>query len=117
MLQNTLLYDILDESTNQFLLCIKEEHPVYQGHFPGNPITPGVLTLQMVRECLSRHVGRELQFTAIKNCRFVAMIRPGDTLRLDFETETNGQTVHVKATLTGADNSDDLRLSLDAELQ
>lgn len=117
MQQNAILYDILEENAGQFLLRMKEGHPVYQGHFPENPITPGVLTLQMVRECLSRNVGRELQFSSIKNCRFAAMIKPGDILRLAFLTDTNEETVHVKANLVGADDSDNLRLSLDAELR
>ena len=117
ILQHTSLYDILDEKDHQFLLRMNNGHPVYKGHFPSNPITPGVLSLQMIRECLSKKVGRELHYSAIKNCRFLAMIRPGDTRRLTFVTETDGDTVRVKANLIGEDDNDDLRLALDAELR
>ena len=29
-------------------------HPVYQGHFPGHPVVPGVCLLQLIKECV-RH--------------------------------------------------------------
>lgn len=117
MTQNHTLYEILNTDENGFLLRMLEGHPVYEGHFPGNPITPGVLSIQMVRECLSCYFGRNLQFTTIKNCRLVAMIRPGDKLRLSFLTEFLDDTFKVKATLSGADNPEDLRLQIDAELR
>ena len=91
--------------------------PPFNSHFPGNPITPGVLTLQMVCECLSRHLGRKLHYAAIKNCRFAAIVRPGDYLRLNMQTASVGGTVKLKADLTGSDNPDDLRVQIDAELQ
>jgi 3-hydroxyacyl-[acyl-carrier-protein] dehydratase len=117
MKQNGILYDILEESECGFLLRMRNEHPVYQGHFPGNPITPGVLTLQMVRECLSHLIGRELRYSAIKNCRFVAMVRPGDTLRLALQSENVDGAVKLKASLCGSSNPEDMRLQLDADLQ
>lgn len=117
MKQNGLLYDILEENECGFLLQMRNEHPVYQGHFPGNPITPGVLTLQMVRECLSHIMGRELNYSAIKNCRFVAMVRPGDMLRLTLQSENVDCAIKLKANLCGSDSPDDLRLQLDADLQ
>lgn len=117
MKQNGILYDILEENECGYLLKMRNDHPVYQGHFPGNPITPGVLTLQMVRECLSRIVGCELHYSAIKNCRFVAMVRPGDTLRLTLQSEKLDDIVKLKANLCGSDNLEDVRLQLDADLQ
>lgn len=117
MQQTHTLYEILEENEHQFLLRMEQGHPVYRGHFPGNPITPGVLTLQMIRECLSRKIGRTLHYSSIKNCRFADMIKPGDHLRLTFSTETDGENVHLRADLNGADETDNLRLSLDAELK
>ena len=117
MKQNGRLYDILEENERGFSLRMKRDHSVYQGHFPGNPITPGVLTLQMVCECLSRHVGRELHYAAIKNCRFAAIVRPGDNLRLNMQTASVDGMVKLKANLTCSENPDDLRLQIDAYLQ
>ena len=117
MSQSNRLYDILEANEDSILLKMNEDHPVYQGHFPGDPITPGVLTLRMIRECVSRDAGRPLHYSAIKTCRYVALIRPGDTLRLHRQTTNNEDSLTVKATLSNADNPEDIRLQLDAEMR
>jgi 3-hydroxyacyl-[acyl-carrier-protein] dehydratase len=111
------LYDIISADQETVLLKMLDGHPVYQGHFPGNPITPGVLSLRMIRECVCREVGRPLHYAAIKNCRYVALIRPGDTLQLQRQITENEGSVTVKVTLTDANNPDDLRLQLEAEMR
>jgi len=87
-------------------------HYVYDGHFPGNPITPGVLTLAIVRECAEEFIGHNLKYTYIKNCRFVAMIRPCErlTLNIDISTTEFGHT--VRANITTKDGN--CRLQLEA---
>lgn len=117
MSQNSKLYDILEADEHSILLKMMADHPVYQGHFPGDPITPGVLTLRMIRECVSREAGRPLHYAAIKTCRYVALIRPGDTLRLQRQTTNNGDSLSLKATLSNANNPEDIRLQLDAEMR
>ncbi len=117
MTQNGTLYEIVHDGSNEVVVRMNANHPVYQGHFPGNPITPGVLTMQMIRECAGRNIGRHLRFKSIKSCRLAAMVRPGDTLRLKMDISDDNGTVKMKATLTGAENEEDLRLQLDAELQ
>ncbi len=112
-----LLYDIISADQEAVLLKMLGNHPVYQGHFPGSPITPGVLSLRMIRECVCRETGRPLHYAAIKNCRYVALIRPGDTLRLQRQITENEGSVTVKATLSDANNPDDLRLQLEAEMR
>ena len=111
------IYDVLAIQESSFDILMKDEHPVYQGHFPGQPITPGVMTLQMIRDCVILLLDKQLHYTGIKNCRFVAMVRPGDKLRLNLQTEVAGDSVVVKAVLAGADSEEDIRLQVDAELQ
>lgn len=111
------IYDVLAIHESSFEIQMKDAHPVYQGHFPGQPITPGVLTLQMIRDCVILLLDKQLHYTGIKNCRFVAMVRPGDKLRLNVQTETAGDSVVVKAVLIGADSDEDVRVQLDAEMQ
>ncbi len=117
IMNNNKLYDVLAQDGSSFLLKMKDEHVVYPGHFPGQPITPGVLTMQMVRDCVNLLLDRQLHYTTVKNCRFVAMVRPGDKLRLNLQTEVTGDSVVVKAVLAGADSEEDIRLQVDAELQ
>ena len=59
-----------------FRVRLDAAHPVYAGHFPGNPVLPGVCTLQIVRECLERGTGRRHRFTAIRECKFLGRVVP-----------------------------------------
>ena len=55
---------------------------VYSGHFPGNPISPGVCSMQMIKECAEQVTGRRLFLAYIIRCRFSSMITPTMTPRL-----------------------------------
>jgi 3-hydroxyacyl-[acyl-carrier-protein] dehydratase len=63
-----------------------------QGHFPGNPIMPGVLIVEALAQTgavLVMHDPANKDFlplfARIDNCRFRQPVRPGDTLRLEVE--------------------------------
>ena len=49
---------------------------VYKGHFPGNPVSPGVCNLQMLKECVEHYTNEKLTIVSIKQCRYSALITP-----------------------------------------
>ena len=55
------------------------EHAIYAAHFPGNPITPGACTLQMVGELAEEVVGKPLQLSCAKNVKYLAPLTPTGT--------------------------------------
>jgi beta-hydroxyacyl-ACP dehydratase FabZ len=64
--------------------------PFFQGHFPGDPIMPGVLQLEAMAQVggilmntLHKNEGRIAYFMAIDNARFRRVVRPGDQLRIE----------------------------------
>ncbi len=64
----------------------------FQGHFPGNPVMPGVLQIEALAQCggilainLSGGGDYDTYFLKIDNCKFKNMVRPGDTLILKME--------------------------------
>lgn len=66
--------------------------PFFQGHFPGEPIMPGVLQLEAMAQLggvLLKHLpaaeGKLMVFAGIDKARFRRMVVPGD--RLDMECE------------------------------
>lgn len=59
---------------------IAPQQPVFAGHFPGNPIMPGVLVLGLLKSLLAEHSGTQVQIAAIKRQKFMRPVLPGDTL-------------------------------------
>lgn len=55
------------------------DHEVYKAHFPGNPITPGVLLMQIARIVLEDIVGKGLRLQEVVNIKFNKPVRPDDT--------------------------------------
>lgn len=69
-------------------VTIHEE--IFQGHFPGNPVMPGVLIIESLAQTgavalLSQpeFAGKTAYFGGINKARFRKMVRPGDTMRLE----------------------------------
>ena len=59
-------------------LSARRDSAVYQGHFPGQPVTPGVLMLQAVTELLSQASGKPLALKKVNNVKYLAMMDPDD---------------------------------------
>ena len=68
--------------------------PFFVGHFPGNPVMPGVLIVEslaqagavLMSKTLDADVeGKTIFFMTLDNCRFRQPVRPGDVLRLHVE--------------------------------
>lgn len=59
-----------------FVVSILPDCNVYEGHFPGNPVCPGVCNIQTIKECAESLVGKELTIKTIKQCRLTAVATP-----------------------------------------
>lgn len=73
---------------------LNPDHAIYKGHFPEQPIVPGVCMLQMIKESAEEIVGSPLQFSQITSCKFLSAIDPTVTCTLELsikweETEEN----------------------------
>lgn len=66
----------LNGQTGMFVVRLKSNCDVYQGHFPGEPICPGVYNIQLVRECAERLARRSLRIRTIQRCRLTALLTP-----------------------------------------
>ena len=64
---------------------------VYAGHYPGNPVTPGVLLCEMVFQAAAVYMAKRLEgagasgtpvVTRIQNAKFKTMALPGDVLEI-----------------------------------
>ena len=51
-------------------------HKIYEGHFPSQPVVPGVCTLTIIRECIGEILSREVCFKRIKECKYLSALIP-----------------------------------------
>ena len=72
--------------------CVSMNEPYFTGHFPGNPVMPGVLIIEALAQVgavamLSQESfkGKTAYFAGIQNARFREKILPGDVLMLETE--------------------------------
>ncbi len=73
---------------------VTANEPFFQGHFPGNPVMPGVLIVEAMAQSgallMSKSLdvdptGKTIFFASVDNARFRVPVRPGDTLRMYVE--------------------------------
>lgn len=93
---------------------LNPQHDIFKGHFPNNPVTPGVCMLQIFKELAENHLQRKLQIKECSNVKFMALINPEThpvlELNLGFsETETG--VFKAKATAT-FENTTAIKLSI-----
>ncbi len=63
-------------------LCIDATHPALAGHFPGNPLVPGVVLLTRVIEAVERlHDGR-VRVRGMPTVKFLSPMRPNKAVML-----------------------------------
>jgi UDP-3-O-[3-hydroxymyristoyl] N-acetylglucosamine deacetylase/3-hydroxyacyl-[acyl-carrier-protein] dehydratase len=90
-----LLVDKIIELSDTHIVGIKNvtfNEWFFQGHFPGNPVMPGVLQIEALAQCggilamnLSPQGQYDTYFLKIDNCKFKQMVKPGDTMILKME--------------------------------
>jgi len=60
----------------QVKISLNPGHPIYQGHFPGNPVVPGVCQIRMITEIISEIFQKEVRLLEADNIKFLSMINP-----------------------------------------
>ena len=65
---------------------IPKEHPALAGHFPGNPIVPGVLILDEVLQAAQQWRGR-LRLKSVVSVKFTSPLKPGNTFSIRLHEE------------------------------
>jgi len=61
---------------------VPSDSPWFDGHFPGEPILPGVAQIGMVFDAIRKARNQDLKISSVRRVRFKQIIRPDDKLKL-----------------------------------
>lgn len=89
---------IINEELVTANITINKNHDIFKGHFPGNPVTPGVCMMQIIKEITEEVVGNKLMMSSSSNIKFMAIINPEITpdLELTLEITKTNDSYKVK---------------------
>jgi acyl-CoA synthetase (AMP-forming)/AMP-acid ligase II len=79
-----------DDTPVQLAHTVPADHPVFAGHFPGQPLVPGALLLAEVMEAVQRVPALATRLGAnptLAAAKFLAPVRPGSTLSIELHPE------------------------------
>ncbi|MDN3583545.1 hypothetical protein [Mucilaginibacter flavus] len=57
-------------------ITLNANHQIFEGHFPGQPVVPGVCMMQMVKEVLESIVGGKTKLLKAVDMKFLAILNP-----------------------------------------
>ncbi len=94
--QPFMLLDTIEELTPGIKAvakkCVSYNEPFFQGHFPTEPVMPGVLIIEALAQAgavailsLEENKGKTAYFAAIQSAKFKKKVVPGDVLLLETE--------------------------------
>ena len=93
------------ENCLKTMVRINEKHPIFIGHFPKNPITPGVCIIQMAKEILMRKFGYAVQMKLGNNMKFMNPINPlvNNTINIDIDYSRDADNLFCQVIVKNTD--------------
>ena len=78
----------------EYVIRLNPSHIIYQAHFPGNPITPGVCIIEIIKELSEDCLKCALFLQKVAKVKFLRVIDP-----------VNNETIHVSMNIADADEN------------
>lgn len=69
---------------------VPPDHPAFAGHFPGTPILPGVVLLDVALQIIAKTSGIALDLCEISAVKFLSPVSPGDELLIQHSVSVSG---------------------------
>ena len=106
-LNDFFTYSLTESTTDKLKarITIDGEHRLFEGHFPGFPVTPGVVLLEITRQILGKALGKDLMLSGAKDIKFTRPVIPAQHTEIDLEMnidKADGEIL-VNAVFSGED--------------
>lgn len=99
-----------EDNVHSYSIHINPLHTIFDGHFPDNPVTPGVVQMEIIKELLSLNMDRSMALDTMGTCKFLSILNPKDTpdvlVKLVTQNDEEGKTkVTASIESIGTENS------------
>ncbi|MCD4833372.1 MAG: 3-hydroxylacyl-ACP dehydratase [Bacteroidales bacterium] len=84
--------DSSDKENVKAIIDLNKDHEVYKGHFPENPVVPGVCLTQLIKEVMENVENTELRLVYADNIKFMAIVNPEINNRLQIDLKVKYDT-------------------------
>jgi 3-hydroxyacyl-[acyl-carrier-protein] dehydratase len=86
------------------VFLFKKELDFFKGHFPGNPILPGIFQIEMVKYALEKSFDNNFYIKSVKKTKFSSLIQPEKTVTIDITiNKEENSLLDVRAILRVSD--------------
>lgn len=92
-----------EEGKASLRIRLNPDHRIFEGHFPGNPVLPGVCLVQIIKESMETVTGQSLQLLQIQDIKFTQTINPGLVPELSLDISYTFEEESIKAKVLVSD--------------
>ena len=94
-------YKIIDITSDELevnaTIKLNPNHEVYKGHFPKQPVVPGVIQLQIIKEILENHLDKKLFMGNVSQVKYLIPITPEKNTELNISvSHKNDEEGNIK---------------------
>ena len=107
--QWNLLRDINTGKSNEIeaLAYVPMDSPWFSGHFPGEPILPGIALVHMVEQAILKDAetrNERIKLDTLRRIRFFQPVRPGETISINISGEEVDEEILFSFKVTNKEN-------------
>ncbi len=87
-----------DKENIKVSIELNKGHEIYKGHFPGNPVVPGVCLIQLIKELVENIEAKEVKLVYADNIKFMAVVNPeiNNILQIDLKIKQDDEQNIIK---------------------
>ena len=75
-------------------LSFLASEPFFKGHYPGRPVTPGVMLIDKAVRAAEHMLGRKVAVKSIRKVKFSAPVLPEETVLLKLDRRAEGESAY-----------------------
>ena len=109
LINNFFTIKSIQNTDKSILATIKlnASHKIFKGHFPNNPVTPGVVQIQLVKELLEHQLSKKITLKEVGRCKFLAILNPNKNPDIEVKLDYSFVDDNLKVSAHGfaQDNS------------